>query len=113
MVQHAQRHRHALADTVDADLAALEHGDVGTAEVAEGGDDGEAGGVEQAAIVREDVQVGAHGPAVGARDDAEGFGVEGGGAADGFFEEAGEEGFGGGLAVGEGGRGGVSFGGWF
>lgn len=105
-MQHAQGHAHALAHAVDAHLAALEHGDVRAAEVAQGGDDGDARGVEQAAVVRQDVHVGAHGPAFGAGDDAERFRVEGGGASDGFFEEAREERFGGGWA-GEARRGGL------
>lgn len=61
--------------------------------MAEGGDDGEAGGVDEVAVVGEDVDVDADGPALLAGDEAEGLGVEGAGAADRLFEEAGDKDF--------------------
>lgn len=75
-----------------SDLLAL-HRHVGAAEVLEGGDGGEAGSVDEPAIGGENVYVGADGEAGGAGENAEGFGVEGVRASDGFLEEAGEQGF--------------------
>lgn len=97
-VQPAQRHGLALCGCVDGEGLAL-YGGVGLAKVAEGGDDGEAGGVSEIAVEGEDVDVGADGPALLASDEAEGFGVEGAGAADRLLEQAGEEDLGLGWAV--------------
>ena len=52
-----------------------------------------AAGVEQGAVVREDVAGCEEGPYAGSGEEAEGLGGEGGGAADGNFEESGEVGF--------------------
>lgn len=57
------------------------------------GEDGDAAGVDEAAVVGEDVAGCEEGPDAGPGEEAEGFGGQGGGAADGDFEEAGEVGF--------------------
>ena len=59
----------------------------------QGGDDGDAAGVDEAAVVGEDVAGCKEGPDAGAGEEAQGFGGEGGRAADGDFKEAGEVGF--------------------
>lgn len=59
----------------------------------QGGQDADAGGVDEVAVVREDVHVGTDGPDFVAGYQAEGLGVQGCGAPDGFFEDAGEEDF--------------------
>ena len=59
----------------------------------QGGDHGHAAGIEERAVVRQDVAGCEEGPDAGAGEEAERFGGEGGGAADGDFEEAGEVGF--------------------
>ncbi len=61
--------------------------------MAEGGEGGEAAGVGEAGVVVEDVDVGAEGEDLLAGEEAEGFGGEGLGAAEGGVEEAGEVGF--------------------
>lgn len=70
--------------------------DAGVPERAQGG---EAAGVDEVAVVVEDVDVGAEGPYFLAGDQAEGFGGEGLGAAEGGLEGAGEVGLEVGLAV--------------
>lgn len=77
---------------MDRDELALD-GDVRASEVLESGDNGDAGGVDESAVVVEEVDVRAHMPAFLTGDDAEGFRVDGVGAADGFFNEARKEDF--------------------
>lgn len=61
--------------------------------MAEGAQGGYADGVDEAAVVVEDVDVGAEGPDLLAGDEAEGFGGEGAGAPEGGLEGVGEVGF--------------------
>lgn len=102
MVQDAQRHGLALGQRIDGDAVALGAG-IGLAEVLQRGQHGDAGGVDEVAVVRQHVHVCADAPDFGAGEQAQGFGVEGGGAAEGFLEDAREEdfGFGGGGGGGE------------
>lgn len=65
----------------------------------ERGEGGEAGGVDEAAVVVQDVDVRAEGPGFLAGDEAEGFGGEGARAAEGGLEGAGEVRFQVGLAM--------------
>ena len=90
---HGQLDGFALAGVEDLDVFAT-HFEVRAAVVHERGDERQTAGVDEVAVVVQDVHVGAHVEAFLAGDDAEGFGVEGSGAADGFFEDAGEEDFG-------------------
>ncbi|GKT53732.1 LOW QUALITY PROTEIN: ADP-ribosylation factor family protein [Colletotrichum tofieldiae] len=104
-VQPTQGHGLALGGGEDGEGLALVGG-VGLTEVAQGGDDGEAGRVGEVSVVGEDVDVGADGPDLLAGDEAEGLGVEGARAADRLFEDARKEDLGLGRAVDlEGGRG--------
>lgn len=59
----------------------------------EGGDDGEVGGVDEVVVVGEDVDVDVDGLVFLVGDEVEGFGVEGVGVVDCFFEEVGDEDF--------------------
>ena len=79
----------AFPGVKDGDFFAFDF-DVGTAVVQECSDEGDTAGVEEVAVVVEDVQVGADVEAFLSRDDAEGFGVEGAGAPDRLLEQAGE-----------------------
>lgn len=104
-VQPAQRDRLPLGGGIHRQHPRF-HARVGLAEVPQRGDDGDARRVDQVAVMRERMHVDADGPTFLAGHQAEGFGVEGAGAADRLFEEAGEEDFGLGRAVRlEGGRG--------
>jgi len=88
----------ALAERVGDDVFTFYlHGR--EAEVPQGSNDGETGGVDEVSIVREDVHVGADTEDGAAGEEAERFGIEGPRAAEGFLEEAREEelGFGGGA----------------
>ena len=88
MVQQSQRHGVALQGRIHRQLAAFD-ARVRDPVVAEGGQGGEAGGVDEAAVVVEDVDVGAEGPDFLAGEEAEGFGGEGLRAAEGGLEGAG------------------------
>jgi len=92
-VLHGQFDRLALARVEDFDVFAT-HFEVRAAVVHESRHERQAAGVDEVAVVVQDVHVGAHVEALLAGDDAEGFGVEGAGAADGLFQDAGEEDFG-------------------
>lgn len=90
---HGELDGFALAGVENLDVFAT-HFEVRTAVVHESSYEGQAAGVDEVAVVVQDVHVCAHVEAFLAGDDAEGFGVQGAGAADGFFEDAGEEDFG-------------------
>lgn len=96
---HAQFDRLSFPFGEDFDVLTLDF-EVVASEMHQSCQDGEAAGIDDVPIVVEDVDVGAHVEAFGAGDDAEGFGVEGAGAADGLLKEAREEDFGGVLSGG-------------
>src|SRR4051812_39293210 len=60
-------------------------------EVGQGSDDGDARDVDQIPVVREEVQVGADGPAALAGDQTQRFDVERTAPADGFLDETGKQ----------------------
>lgn len=74
-------------------------GNVGDPVVLEGGEDGDVAGVEEIAVVGEDVAGCDERPDLLASEQTEGLGGEGGRSAEGDFEEAREEGFGFGLST--------------
>lgn len=93
LMLHGELNRLAISRVKNLDVLAT-HFKVRTAVVHQSGDESHAAGVDEAAVVVEDVDVGAHVEAFLAGDDAEGFGVEGAGPADGFLQDAREEDFG-------------------
>lgn len=72
MVQEGERDRVAFERGVDGQVAAFDAG-VWDPVVAERGEGAEAAGVDEAAVVVEHVHVGAQGPYLAPRDEAEGF----------------------------------------
>lgn len=74
MVLHGQPHGLALADAVDGHILAFD-GDIRAAKVLERCDEGNAAGVNQVAVVVQDVDVGAHGKTFAACYYTEGLGV--------------------------------------
>lgn len=98
-MEQGERDGVPLRGAVDGQLAAF---DVRVRDpvVPEGGQGAEAAGVDEVAVVVEHVDVCAQGPYFLAGYEAEGFGGEGLGAAEGGFEGAGEVGFEVGLAGG-------------
>lgn len=93
LMLHGELDRLAISRIKNLDVLAT-HLEVWAAVVHQSGDKGQAAGVDEAAVVVEDVHVRAHVEAFLAGDDAEGFGVEGAGSADGLFQDAREEDFG-------------------
>lgn len=91
-MEQRERHGVALQRGVDGQFAACDAG-VGDPVVAEGGEGGQAAGVDEAAVVVEDVDVGAEGPYFLPGEEAEGFRGEGLRAPEGGLEDAGEVGF--------------------
>ena len=89
---HTQAHRFSLSHIEDRDVLAS-YFYVWAPEVQERGYERETRGVDEVAVVVEDVDVGAEVEALRSGDDAEGFCVQGAGATDGFLKEAGEEDF--------------------
>lgn len=67
----------------------------------EGRENGDAAAIEKVAIMRKDVTGCGHGPDLGASEQTEGFGREGGRTAESDFKEAGKEGLGFCLSGGE------------
>lgn len=97
-----QRERDGIAlrrRVVDLGQLAARDARVRDAAVPQRGEGGEAGGVDEAAVVVQDVHVRAQRPGRLAGDEAEGFGGEGARAAEGGLEGAGEVRFEVGLAV--------------
>ena len=88
-MEQGERDGVALQGGVDGQLAASYAG-VGDPVVPERGEGGEAAGVYEAAVVVEDVDVGAERPHLCPGDEAEGFGRQGLGAPEGGLEDAGE-----------------------
>ena len=84
---HTEAHGFPLTEGEDGDVLALDL-DIRPAEVEECGDESEARSVDDVAVVVEDVDVGAEGEALASGDDAEGFRIQGAGAADGFLQDA-------------------------
>ena len=105
MMQQRKRYRIAFEHRIHRQLAAMD-ARIRDAVVAQCSQGRQAAGIDEAAVVVEDVDVRAEGPDFLAGDQAEGFGGEGLRAAEGGLEDAGEVRFEVALSV-EGG--GVSF----